>query len=220
MKARYLYSFAFGVVILAGIFGRIKRNTYTDFLKEENYMEGTMVAELPEEIAINAFSEMIDQLPKSPIILRVLVTGDIEFTFKDGRQKVTVQEIYAGNDLEIGQEIYLNDKSLIVEEGINYAELNFVNLMQQGEEYLVFMSHKVETLNEPIPIYQFKRDFFITPVFSYKEAETRNIVPVGEEDTYVPYIKVKDNEFFGESIETFEAWEDLKTKMLLAFPIT
>lgn len=43
----------------------------------------------------------------------------------------------------------------------------------------MFISHKVDALNEPIPIYQLNRDV-ISPVFSYEEPKSRVIIPVGD----------------------------------------
>lgn len=220
MKLHFFRWFAVGVILSAAIFGRIKRNSYTDLRKEENYMEQLMVAELPEEIAITACSDMLKDLPNSPIILRVIASEDMEHIFGAGRQKVSIQEIYAGNNLGVGQEIYLyyNSGRLILREGEDKSvELNFVNVMREGREYLVFISHKVDALNEPIPIYQLNRDV-ISPIFSYEEPKSRVIIPVGEGSTYVPYIQVKDNEFFATSEKAFDAWDSLKSEMLLAYP--
>ena len=221
MKIRYLlHGLAICVIVGLAIFGRVKGNSYTDLRKEENYIEQLMVAELPEEIAIDACGDMLEDLPNSPIILRVIPTEEMEHLFRTGRQKVTIEEIYAGEDLEIGEDIYLyfNTGSLILgEDDVKSIELSFVNVMKKGSEYLVFLSHKVDALKESIPVYQLNKNF-ISPIFSYDDPKARVILPFGEDHTYVPYVEVKENEFFGETEKAFEAWENLKSEMLLAYP--
>ena len=48
MKLHFFRWFAVAVILSAAIFGRIKRDSYTDLRKEENYMDQLMVAEVPE----------------------------------------------------------------------------------------------------------------------------------------------------------------------------
>lgn len=219
MKRRFLPCFTVCVILAAAIFGGIKRQSYTNVAKEENYLEQLLVAEIPEKFAIANCEKMSSDLPKSPIILRVSVTGDIEHLFLASRQKVCIQEVYAGSGLEIGQEIYLFAGSLSVHTKPYFIARGFVNIMQVGKEYLVFISKKIEALNESMPVYKtIDEEFFITPIFCY-ENQSNVIAPTEGDTTYVPYTKVRNNEFFGETEGALDAWEKLKSEMLSAYPI-
>lgn len=89
--------------------------------------------------------------------------------------------------------------------------------MKEGKEYLVFVTEKVRTDSETLPVYRLYSNSMITPVFCYEDMENV-IIPVGEGPTYVPYSQVKDNEFFSADEEGLEAWNSLKQKMLAAYP--
>lgn len=203
----------------AVVFGRIKRQSYTDISKMDNYLDLLQVGEIPEQLAIKSCSELLHDLPYSPIILRVLVTGDIEHLFLISRQKVRIQEIYAGSHLEINQEIYLTSDhwALIIDGNHNSIERGFVNIMETGQEYLVFVSQQIEGLNETIQIYKLYDDSLIAPVFCYQNKSNIIISPEGD-TTYVPYIKVSRNEFFTTSELALFAWEQFKAEILSAYP--
>lgn len=89
--------------------------------------------------------------------------------------------------------------------------------MKEGKEYLVFVTEKVKTNSETLPVYRLYSNSMITPFFCYEDMENV-IIPIGEGPTYVPYSQVKDNEFFSADEEGLEAWNSLKQKMLAAYP--
>lgn len=114
--------------------------------------------------------------------------------------------------------MFSNHWSLSLDGNPNSIERGFVNIMRVGNEYLVFVSQQVDVLNESIPVYQLYDDSYITPVFCY-ENQSNIIVSPGGDTTYVPYTKVRNNEFFAETETALDAWEKLKSEMLLAYPI-
>lgn len=151
----------------------------------------------------------------SPYIYALVLT----LFFATSRQKVRVEEVYAGNGLQKGDEIYLTSSQwrIVVELQPSALECSFVNIMKEGKEYLVFVTEKVRTDSETLPVYRLYSNSMITPVFCYEDMENV-IIPVGEGPTYVPYSQVKDNEFFSADEEGLEAWNSLKQKMLAAYP--
>ena len=54
MKMRILAGITALVVVGAGVFGVINRQTYTDITNEKNFMEKLQVAELPGQFAVTA----------------------------------------------------------------------------------------------------------------------------------------------------------------------
>ncbi|MDR2043408.1 MAG: hypothetical protein LBQ15_03395 [Clostridium sp.] len=221
MKLRLLSCFTVLSILAAAIFGGMKRQSYTDITKDSRYLESIQTAEFPEALITDCCDKMMASLPDSQLILRVSVSEEIEYLFGTGRQKVRVQEVYAGNDLEIGDEIYLTSRHWCLGFGDSYHSLErgFINLMTADHEYLVFLSHRMDTLeNETPPVYSMVDDFLIAPVFCYQTHSHVILVPADEESTAVPYQKVKDNEFFATSEFTLDVWKKLKSRLLSAYP--
>ena len=126
-----------------------------------------------------------------------------------------VSEVYRGEEIDAGEELYLYSAHWRLNTTENPAVLGrgFVNIMDTGVEYLVFLMGEVEDLYGDAPVYQLYDDALIAPVFCY-ESRNNEIVPTGGETTYVSYAKVKNNEFFGEDETAVEAFEQLKATML------
>ncbi len=218
MKMRILAGITALVVVGAGVFGVINRQTYTDITNEKNFMEKLQVAELPGQFAVTVCEEMQERLPQLPIILRVRFTDDVEYLFGTSRQKICVQEVYAGDDIRVGDTIYITTGKNVSTMWEATAELGFVNIPKPDCDYLVFLSGERDSLDKSLPVYDVYAESLFRPVFCYEDIENK-IVPVGEENTYVPYKDVKENEFFCTSEEGMKAWQDLKKNMLDRYPI-
>ena len=219
MKYRVLTSFTLVVILAFTVFGISKRQTYTDLRNEENYLEQMQVAELPENLVSAQCERMAQELPNAPLILRVKVLEDVEYLFSTSRQKIRVQEIYAGDDLNIGDEIYLTSRCLLsVNNELKTVECGFVNIPKVGFEYLIFAEERVDALNEPIPVYRLCGDYSIAPIFCYEDFP-HIITPTNGETKYVPYTVVQDNEFFAETENGFQIWNELKNRILTVYPM-
>ncbi|MBR4058464.1 MAG: hypothetical protein IKK03_01320 [Lachnospiraceae bacterium] len=218
MKYRIFLIIVFGIISLAAAFGLYKRQTYTDITKLPDYMNSFAVAQLSEKMAIEECEKLEKLLPESPIILKVHAVEPVEHLFKISQQKVQVDAVYKGEDLNMGDYIYITS---------NYWKLNttgepasiergFVNVMQENREYLIFLAKKNEQLeNEEISVYRLVEESVVQPVFSFEEH--RNVVAeLGEYQysTYVRYEKVKENEFFATTEMAMNAMVTLKNKML------
>lgn len=219
MRQKILFVFTVCTYIAAMAFGIVKRQTYTDLVKQENYLAQIQVAELPERIAENACAVMSQSLPDSAIILRIEVTGEIEHLFHADRQKAVIREVYAGNELEQGEEINIVSKhwQLVLNGNHDSIGRGFVNIMEIGTEYLVFaetVSKDMETGALTVKLYD---DFYIAPVFCYEDHQNV-IIPITGDTTYVSYADVMDNEFFVTSEETLQIIETLKRQMLSLYP--
>lgn len=219
MKKWILFIATICVILAAAIFGIVKKESYTNITGEENYLEQLYVAEIPEKLATNACSQMLTELPKVPFVLRVQSVGETEHLFGVSRQKVVVREVYEGNELEGGQEIYIWSRHWRLSLNGDYPsiERGFVNVMNDGSEYLIFATQEIDVPDEKIPIFELYDDSMITPMFCYEEKKNV-IVETSGETTYVLYRQVKGNEFFGETEEALNAWKQLKTKMLALYP--
>lgn len=219
MRQKLLLALIVCVYLAAMAFGIVKKQTYTDLAGQENYLELIEVAEITEDLAKIACTAMSKSLPSAPIILRVEVTGEIDHLFTVDRQRAVIRQVYAGDGLETGEEIYVFSRHWQLALGGYHdsIERGFVNVMEVGTEYLVFAEAVNEEVGTAIPSVKMYDDFFITPVFCYEERQNV-IAPVTGDTTYVPYKDVKDNEFFATSEEALQIIETLKSQMLSFYP--
>ena len=219
MRQKILFVFTVCTYIAAMAFGIVKRQTYTDLVKQENYLAQLQVAELSERIAKNACTVMSQNLPDSAIILRVEVTGEIGHLFQADRQKAVIREVYAGNGLEQGEEINIvsGHWQLVLYRNPGSIERGFVNIMEVGTEYLVFAEAVSKDMKTGALAVKLCDDFVISPVFCYEERQNV-IMPVSGDTTGVPYADVVDNEFFATSEETLQMMETLKSQMVSLYP--
>lgn len=216
--ARILAVLTVLVVLGLGVFGAVYRTSYTDIAAQPDYLSLLQVAEMPESVVQTACTGLRETLPSMPFVLRVSAVDVIEYMFSIGRQKVKVEEIYNGSGIEIGDEIYLISSSWSLSE-VKYVECGFVNIMKPGNEYLVFISEKVDALKEETPVYRIYDRFFISPLFCYSDDFSRVVISVVDVLTYVPYKELQENEFFATTEETMQTIYALKEEMLSMYPV-
>ena len=218
------------MVITAGIaiWGLCQKQTYTNLLSQPEALNMLRVAEFPEALVPTMAEQALKELPESPIIIRATAMAEKDYLFSLNLQKVSVQQVYRGEGIEPGDEVQiaLNTKFTINAQTIEgmvadekIAELHFVNEMEEGKDYLIFLEKKIDPLDkrEQQAIYRVVESV-ITPVFGYEERETK-IVAVSESiSTYIDYELVKDNEFFVTSQKTLDGFMELKKQLLAQFP--
>ena len=221
MKKHLLWVLPLCVLCGAMIFGIVKRETYIDALKQENYLDQLLVAEIHEQFAEAQCSNMLQNLPQVPIILRVEAVGEIEHLFHVSRQKIIIREVYAGEGLAAGEEYYLFARAwrLSLDGYYNAINTGYVNMLEAGTEYLVFVEDVLEDLKGDLPALKVYDDGRVStvPVFCYEDRQSV-VIPLSEDPTYVPYKDVKDNEFFATSEKGLEMLEALKGKILSLYP--
>lgn len=215
MKQKLIILLTIGLLLAVMMFGIVKRQTYTNVTKQDAYLDQVMVAELTEKIAGRECAAMSQKLPDAPIILRVEVTGKLEHLFAVDRHKAVIKQVYAGNGVQKEEEIYLFSRHWTVDllDTPNTIGRGFVNILQENTEYLVFAESVGIDEETGLPLVKLYDDFYIAPVFCYEERQNV-IASVGEENLYVPYLAVKNNEFFAASEEALQYMETLKTQML------
>lgn len=214
--------FALIVVFLfigASILGFYFRQSYTDITSEPNYLDQMQVAEISAEMCISACKKMRESLPAAPIIVRVSPTDDLEHQFGLSQQKVMIKEVYAGDGISVGDEIFITSTRwrLIIDGQFRVLERGFVNILQEGADYLVFLTGTVAQLYYDTPIYWLYNKEYIVPVFCYDDIPNTFVPPTGE-STYIPYSDVKNNEFFSTSEAGFQAWDELKQELFILYP--
>ena len=213
MKCRFCVAVTVLLVFGFGIFGRGKLATYTNVTADPNFINEFSVAEIPTAFAIQDCEVLKKILPESPIILKVTPVDTPEFFFKGWQQKVRIEQVFLGENLASGSEIYITFdrwKACVARKEMN---LSFVNFMKDGADYLVFLSESIGYTKDGIEVFQLPKDHAIASVFSYA-AHDNVIYPVSGESTYVPYKEVSDNEFFAVDTEGLDAFLELKNFLI------
>lgn len=226
MKLRFLpHLFFLAAVVAFGIFGAVRRQTYTDVTAQPNYMEHLTVATMNQYSCDHGVQNMQQELSRSPMILRVTPTSDLVPIFYAGKQRFAIQEVYAGDGLKAGDEIWVVSGSwcVLVDEVYQQIVLRFVNIPRQGQEYLIFLSGQVELVDgfEDLPVFLLQEGIGIDPVFCYNDMDTQVDTPPGQPlDMTVPYKEVADQEFFAESQAIMDAMVEAKHTLLEQYPRT
>ena len=215
MKFKWGSCFILLIVIVITAFGIFEKGTYTNIAEDKSYLDEIYVAQFPENICLDEAENLSKSLPQAPVIIRVSTLGDVEHIGGTSRQLVKVEEVYKGTEPEVGQEIYITCSrwSLSLYSEPYSIERGFVNIMEVGEEYLVFIENQVDGLGERTPIYQVYVENAFTPIFSYQEHENK-ICETGGESTYVKYNQVCENEFFATTQKGMDALVGLKNEMI------
>ena len=207
MKCKWGSCFILLIVIVITVFGIFEKRTYTNIAEDKSYLDELYVAQLPENICLEETENLSVNLPQVPVIIRVSVLGDVEHIGGTSRQLVKVEDVYKGTEPAVGQDIYLTCSrwSLSLYSEPYSIERGFVNIMEVGGEYLVFIENQVDGLGEKIPVYQVYVENAFTPIFSYQ---------TGGESTYVKYNQVCENEFFATTQKGMDALVGLKKEMI------
>ena len=200
MKCKWGSCFILLIVIVITVFGIFEKRTYTNIAEDKSYLDELYVAQLPENICLEETENLSVNLPQVPVIIRVSVLGDVEHIGGTSRQLVKVEDVYKGTEPAVGQDIYLTCSrwSLSLYSEPYSIERGFVNIMEVGGEYLVFIENQADGLGEKI---------------SYQEHEN-NICETGGESTYVKYNQVCENEFFATTQKGMDALVGLKKEMI------
>lgn len=235
MKTKWVLLSLVTFIVAAVVCGGVTRSAITDYTSEDNWQEHFLVPEMSEARMPKACELARKYLPSAPYILRVEVLGDLETGFYISQQRVKVVHVYAGEGLEVGDEFYLYGQG----GGVSFTEpksiqWGYVNIMDVGREYLVFLEAEVDTLDSSTPVYQYYRNIgedtdkdgelervgsmLIEPIFCYDHKDNVAVEPESKQHTGVPYSQVKNNEFFGTTQETIDLWEELKAEMLQRYP--
>lgn len=224
MKPKRIFSlFLLLALVGFGVFGAVNRLSYPETTANPDYMDQLQVATLSQDGCDIVLQNMQQKLPQSPIILRVTPTSDLTPIFYAGKQRFLVEEVYAGDHLKPGDEIWIVSGSwcALIDETYQQMVFYFVNAPKQGQEYLVFLSGQVEIVDgfEALPVYQLQNGILLDPIFCYNDLDTQVDTPIGQPlDITVPYKEVSDQEFFAESQTVMDALVEAKHALLAQYP--
>lgn len=213
MKLRYHMLLTAILVICFGIIGISKHSSYTDITSDAYFVNDFQIAEIPTAFAVDDCQSLKESLPYAPIILKVTPVDSPEYFFGGRQQKFCIKEVFSGEDLQIGDEIYITADHWKVYPAEKIMDMGFVNIPQKGTDYLVFLSGSIGYSQHQIEVFRLQSGKYINPIFSYKSYENK-IYPTTGEATYVPYSEVSENEFYATESEGIDAFLTLKHQLI------
>lgn len=189
--------------------GLICRQSFTDISQEDKPFDNFEIGLLSENTALNIKEYAENSLENgSSYILKVTPTDKVKFSFLCYTEPVEILDIYKGDDLQIGEEIEILRNSSTIFWDLNdtdSANMGFVNLMNEKEEYLVFLDKKIEDK----PVYQ-TSTCLMSAIFSYSDRD--NVVLA--DDNVFKFCNVGNNEFFTADKESLEILESVKSVLI------
>ncbi|WP_078553744.1 hypothetical protein [Bacillus alkalicellulosilyticus] len=216
MLNKTLFTIMTIALVIAVVVGVFFRQTYTNVTADSNGMENFSVALWDFDISPSLIEAMREDLPESNFIIRAKSDGEKEFTFRNNTQFVEILEVYRGEGLDIGERIGITSHRWLFFFDDMTANVSFINVMQPGEEYLIFLEEEIDLVQKKDRLFVVP-ELIVSPIFNYED-KSHTIINVPEENRYVPYKDVKGNEFFVSSEEALEALMDVKHELLERYP--
>lgn len=195
--------------VVAGGYGISKRGTYTNVNDSEMPRANFSVAVFPDNSidSISSPEEVEDNLmEKAESVIRVEALEISEFDFKISKQKVLVKEVLYGKEELEGTEITLIPKGgRIYGDIYKSVNMGFCNEMAVGKEYLVYITERINTIDESENAY-FIPKLNVYAMFAYEPRESK---PLGKKSA-VMYSEVSEYEYFVQTEEGLEALLNLR----------
>ena len=172
------------------------------------------------EMQLEFFDE---DLENCNIVIAAKCEENYFYRFNCNTQTVTVEHIFKGGGLNIGDKIdiarngsHIYTNKDMYTAGMPSNDMGFVNEMVPGKTYLIFLDRKVETYNENDIIYK-TAEFILAPIFCYEKIENIPFESIDSVGNYVKYKDVKNNEFFIMSEAAAERIALYKEKLFLQY---
>lgn len=202
------------VVILAGV-GVIFRMNVKNTYNTEEGRDDLYIAVMDKSIAEGPLDHQKEILQASPVIIKAKSLGGSEYVYKNLKQEVEVQQVIKGD----GQ-ISEGDRVYVVGTGERYTNQNgdkcvnckFMNFMQAGDEYLIFLQEKVDwEVEDDIAVYSMNFDAITLQYVNLNKNQTEIST---NEERFQLYKDVKHLEFYTNDIEVLNKWNQIKSELI------
>ena len=198
------------VLIFSGLGLYTRNNFKRDFLdgKMSRGLENVKVAQMPVEYKeILKFTE--EAAMDCQTVLLVEAQGKPKFVYKNTLQTVKIKKVLKNNkNYEFSEELTISGQGLIGSD--DSMNMSFVNFMEKGNEYVVFLRKKLEAVREEDgDVFELEDKMSMCQILSVKDGPVLHF----PEDIYVNYSKVKDNEFFAKDEEAEKMIRDFKKRI-------
>lgn len=225
MKFRYVAVLTIIMLCICTTIGLRAKRKYIDFNKQKRPLDQFVIGLLPEELVDVELKMMKQKVPleKSNYILAVVCEGSSIFRYDNLSQPVKVKKVFQGDGVNAGDEIeisrngsclYLNEYTIPGGPRMS-VNLNFVNEMEIGKTYLVFLKEKIKGTD----IYVDSSDYFMAPCFCYDNISSTPISSLSKEGDFAKYAEVSQNEFFCTSQSAIQKLLEYKEMLLKKYAI-
>lgn len=210
------------IIVVSICVGLYCKSTYKDFNEDENALDNFVVARMSDSLLEGQIQLMEETLSDSKIIIAAECKDTFTYRYACVTQKVEVVSVFKGEEIIKGDVIDIARASTLVStntdsmiNGKYIINMGFVNEMIPGKTYLIFLDRKLDTFDGE-DIFMQSEDYLLAPIFCYENII--NDIPVlEEEDMYINYEYVRNNEFFIQSDASSENIQILKDKLLNKF---
>ncbi|WP_167958816.1 hypothetical protein [Anaerosporobacter faecicola] len=153
--------------------------------------------------------ELQSTLDDAEYVIVAQSTGYNKNLFGTTMQEVKVLQVYKGSTNMVGETINLVNPGSYFEDLKKYFIGTFVNVMQEDNQYLVFMNEIQEEQDKGKKLYVLANDLNIA---YFNLEDKRNWIPTRLEEG-ISYQNVKDNEFFVGDEYALEAITNFKKEL-------
>lgn len=199
----------FVITIISGVIGVVCKRSYINRTDLGYYQIGLF----PDEMAAIMADRMETAIEESEYIIKVRCIGKEEFSFVLTYQPAVIEKVFKGKDLNAGDNINISKYSSYVFKTPPSINMGFVNTMEEGKEYLVFLNSKAESIEFGTEIY-ITADTTVAPVFSYDSHNNVIVDSISDTGLIAMYSDVAENEFFAESQKALDAFLKVKNDMI------
>ena len=205
------------VMTAAGLY---YKSFYLDYNREDSPLENFVTGVMSEELLDAQLKRYDRELKSSNYIIAVQCQEKSFFRHSCTTQKVKIEHVFKGNDLKAGDvveiakydsEIFNSDEMKI--NGKDCMNMGFVNEMNPGYIYLIFLDKKINTHDEKTTIY-ITKDFIMSPIFCYNNIENKPCDIISEINYSAWYGDIKNNEFFLISENAINKMNEYKKKLI------
>ena len=212
-------------IVVLMVIGLINKCSYKDFNKKENVLDDFVVGILPDDIATVQIEKMNNELDECRVIVAAECVEDALFRFGCITERVRVEQVFAGDDIQPGDVIDVGrassclflDESMYVDEK-PLLNMGFVRWMKKGSTYLIFIEQEKET-NEEYRLFVQPQSFLMAPIFEYEKTESSVLTGISSDSYENVYKDIKENEFFLMSEKTIEEMYELKNDLLARYSL-
>ena len=204
--------------VLLGI-GLYVKSTYMNFNEETEPLSNFTVGIITDDMLSYQLENFKENLDSSNIIIAARCIDEPEFRYKTITQKVVITQIFKGSGIGVGDEIEISRSGNSIywnsDDGSDNAiNLGYVNVMKQGEVYLIFLDGRVQNNYDDNIIYKTGDKFAMAPIFCYTDLQTYSTEPMYEDYSVAWYEDVKDSEFFVSSDVDIEKLLNFKKEII------
>lgn len=224
MKIRKLICLSICIVtLIASIFMRFSiQNTYNEVANREELL----VPYISEDNSGIVSNFLYKRLLNSPIIIVGTATGNSQYVFRNFWQEVVVSNVIKGEGMIAenttikvtgsGKINFMYDENIPDKEKAGRTNVNtgFLNYMQKGDQYLIFISKKVNISSERV--YEVNKEAMTMRYINLTKNQDQvcNIEDTEDEGHEVVYKKVKDAEFVTNSETALKKFNHIKQKLI------